>query len=62
MTSPSSRPLIVYVDDEKTNRVVFAASMGDFNVMTAESGAAALELLSVHDVAVLITDIRMPGM
>lgn len=62
MMSPSSRPLIVYVDDEKTNRVVFAASMGDFNVITAESGAAALELLSVHDVAVLITDIRMPGM
>lgn len=62
MTAASTRPLIVYVDDEKTNRVVFAASMGDFNVMTADSGAAALELLAAENVAVLITDIRMPGM
>lgn len=60
--SPSSRPLIVYVDDEKTNRVVFEASMGDFNVKTADGGAAALELLAAHEVAVLISDIRMPGM
>jgi signal transduction histidine kinase len=62
MTSASSRPLIVYVDDEKANRVVFEASMGDFNVMTADCGATALELLAKHDVAVLISDIRMPGM
>ncbi|MDX2088187.1 MAG: ATP-binding protein [Kofleriaceae bacterium] len=62
MTAASLRPLIVYVDDEKTNRVVFTASMGDFNVKTADGGAAALELLATEDVAVLITDIRMPGM
>jgi signal transduction histidine kinase len=62
MTAVSTRPLIVYVDDEKTNRVVFAASMGDFNVMTADGGAAALDLLAAENVAVLITDIRMPGM
>lgn len=65
MTAPTqlpSRPLIVYVDDEHPNRVVFAAALPEFQILTAESGEQALELLALHDVAVLVTDMRMPGM
>ncbi len=60
MTSPS----VLYVDDEAANLVVFAAGLkgAGFPVLTAPSGAAALELMHQHEVAVLVTDQRMPGM
>src|SRR4051812_36535358 len=64
-TSPprNSGPLVLYVDDEKGNRVVFEQSLAsDFTLMTAPGGAEALELLEKHDVAVLVTDMRMPMM
>ena len=64
MTEPSrSGPLIVYVDDERANRVVFEQSLaGEFNIATVADAASAIELLSTNDVAVLVTDIRMPTM
>ena len=53
--------LILYVDDERSNRVVFEQSFrGRFRIKTAESAAAALEVLEQETVAVLITDQRMP--
>jgi two-component system NtrC family sensor kinase len=55
--------LIVYVDDERPNRIVFEQSFGNrFNVRALPSGAAALELLRNETAAVLITDQRMPEM
>ena len=55
--------LIVYVDDERPNRIVFEQSFGNrFNVRALPSGAAALELLRNETAAVLITDQRMPDM
>jgi signal transduction histidine kinase len=55
--------LIVYVDDERPNRVVFEQSFGArFNIRTLESPMAALEFLRTETVAVLITDQRMPEM
>ncbi len=59
----ASRPLIVYVDDERANRIVLEAAMkAEFNLKTADGGEQALELLAAHDVAVVLTDMRMPGM
>ncbi len=59
MTSPS----VLYVDDEAANLVVFTAGLrGSVQVVTAQSGAAALELMRKHEVAVLVADQRMPGM
>jgi two-component system NtrC family sensor kinase len=56
-------PYILYVDDELSNLVVFeAAFKGQLPVMTASSGSQALELMREHEVAVLLTDQRMPGM
>ena len=54
---------ILVVDDEPANlRSLSRLFREEFEVFTATSGAEALELLKQHDVAVLITDQRMPGM
>lgn len=59
----SSEPLILYVDDERGNRVVFKHSFGErFRLETASSAEEALEILKREEVGVLITDQRMPGM
>jgi signal transduction histidine kinase len=55
--------LILYVDDERSNRVVFDQAFAKrFRVKSVESGEAALALLAEEPVAVLVTDQRMPGM
>ncbi len=62
-TEPRGAPLVLYVDDEIANRIVFEQSLApDFRIVTAASGAAAIEILAQQDVAVLVTDMRMPGM
>lgn len=54
---------ILIVDDESANlRLLERLFRRDYEVITAASGQAALELLGQHDVALLITDQRMPGM
>jgi signal transduction histidine kinase len=58
-------PVVLYVDDEMINLRVFEANFRTrFNVVTAQSAAEALEVLSQRaaQVAVLISDQRMPGM
>lgn len=62
MTS-APRP-ILYVDDDRANLVVFQAAFGDeLEVLTASSGAEALEVLRrTPAIALLLTDQRMPGM
>ena len=52
---------ILYVDDEVENLRVFELTFRrDFDVMTAESAAQGLEILSQHPVAVVLSDQRMP--
>ncbi|MFM9883592.1 MAG: response regulator [Burkholderiales bacterium] len=57
------RITILFVDDEeavvKTLRAIFRF---DHNVLTATSGAEALELLKIRNVHVIVSDQRMPGM
>jgi signal transduction histidine kinase len=63
MTTPDARPLVLYVDDEPANRIVFEQSLADdFRIRTAPDAASALEILEEVEVAVVITDMRMPGM
>jgi C4-dicarboxylate-specific signal transduction histidine kinase len=53
---------VLYVDDDAPNLVVFEAACGtDFEVLTAESGTEALEIMRRQEVAILLTDQRMPG-
>ena len=54
---------IMIVDDEPANlRVLERLFRTDYQVVTASSGAEALALLDQHNVALLISDQRMPAM
>ena len=58
-----SAPLVLYVDDERGNRVVFEQSLAsEFNIKVAADAHAALEILEAEEVAVLVSDMRMPSM
>src|SRR5690349_14983823 len=58
-----ARPLVLYVDDERGNRVVFEQSLAnDFELKIAADAKSAIEILEKHDVAVVVTDMRMPTM
>ena len=65
MSQPPARsePLVLYVDDESGNRVVFEQSLkSEFNIKTAADPDAALKILETDEVAVIVTDMRMPTM
>jgi putative two-component system response regulator len=54
---------IMVVDDEPANlRLLERLFRRDYTVVAAGSGEEALRLLEQHDVALLVTDQRMPGM
>jgi response regulator RpfG family c-di-GMP phosphodiesterase len=54
---------ILVVDDEPANlRLLERLFRRDYQCLTASSGMEALQLLSQHDIALLITDQRMPHM
>src|SRR6266511_2125773 len=54
---------IMIVDDELVNlRTLERLFRRDYQVLTAQSGAEALTLLQQHDVALLVSDQRMPEM
>jgi C4-dicarboxylate-specific signal transduction histidine kinase len=53
---------VLYVDDDSANLLVFeAACANDFDVVTASTASEALEIMRRNEVAVLLTDQRMPG-
>ncbi len=55
---------VMLVDDEERYLLTTAKLMEKkgIDVVTAQSGVQALELLKTHDVHVVILDIKMPGM
>jgi two-component system NtrC family sensor kinase len=60
---PPTGPLVLYVDDERPNRIVFEQSLGSqFNIRAVAGGREALEVLAETEVAVIVTDMRMPEM
>ncbi|MEZ4774113.1 MAG: histidine kinase [Bacteroidia bacterium] len=57
------KPTILYVDDEYQNLVSFKASFRRYyEVMTAQSGEEAIQLLRQQPVSLIISDQRMPQM
>lgn len=63
MTAEDTRPLVLYVDDERANRIVLEHSLkSDFNIQVVDSGDKAIALFEQREIAVLVTDMRMPGM
>ena len=54
---------ILYVDDEEQNLISFKASFRrEYTVYTSLSGEEGLEIVRNHDIQLIITDQRMPGM
>ncbi|WP_297356264.1 response regulator, partial [Paraburkholderia sp.] len=62
MTNPTVNILIV--DDIAHNIMALQASLTrpEINLLVADSGTAALDLLLKHEVALAILDVNMPGM
>ncbi|MGH7124951.1 MAG: response regulator, partial [Stellaceae bacterium] len=59
----AAEPLVLYVDDEWNNRVVFEQAFAkSFTLRSVASGEEALAVLESETVAVLVADQRMPGM
>ncbi|MEL6880208.1 MAG: response regulator, partial [Cyanobacteria bacterium J06607_10] len=59
----ASKHKILVVDDEPDNLdLLYRTFYRDFKVIKANSGQDALDLLAEHDIAVIISDQRMPGM
>jgi len=57
------RHKILAVDDEPANlRLLERLFRRDTDVFTASSGEAALEIFNQHDISLIITDQRMPGL
>jgi two-component system response regulator AtoC len=57
----AAKPMLLIVDDEKTQREGLRAALeDDFDVYLADSAEAAMELLERETFAVLLTDFRMP--
>ena len=57
------KPVVLIVDDEKNTREGLARALKrSYKVHVAESGAAALEILSENSVDVMLSDLRMPVM
>lgn len=67
MSSPAktnTRAKLLYIDDDVGSREAVSATLvqRDFEVVCADSGAHALQVLERFDCDVLVTDLRMPGM
>jgi two-component system sensor histidine kinase/response regulator len=62
--APGSRVKCLLVDDREENLVALQALLrrDDVELLTARSGAEALELLLAHDVALALLDVQMPEM
>ncbi|HUB10050.1 MAG TPA: diguanylate cyclase [Myxococcales bacterium] len=59
----NERPWLLVVDDENEILNLLVRSLrDDYHVLTAQNGREALTILEEHDVAVVITDQRMPLM
>ena len=62
-TEPVTRPTVLVVDDENGPREAFRLVLEDhFNVLTAESGSAALDVLRENRVDVVTLDLMMPSL
>ena len=57
------KPLILIIDYERNTREGLRGALADqYDVLLAEDGLRGLALLQQHDVDIVLTDLRMPGM
>jgi signal transduction histidine kinase len=61
--TPARPHAVLYVDDEPANLTAFTYCFAErFEILTAQSGAEALQIMEARPVAVLLADQRMPNM
>ena len=61
--APPPKPRVLFVDDdERVLNALRALFREPFDIITADSGAQALELLKASPVQIIVSDQRMPGM
>jgi len=59
----AGKPRLLYVDDERPNLVAFRAMLRDtYEVLIAGNTDEAFQLLGMHDIPLIVSDQRMPGM
>ena len=57
------KPTILIVDDEKNTREGLARALKrQYNIVLADQGETALDALGQHEVDLVLSDVRMPGM
>ncbi len=58
------KPEILYVDDEKMNRMLFSYTYSKhFEIHLADSGEEALKILKMkNEIELVLSDMKMPGM
>jgi CheY-like chemotaxis protein len=61
---PTSRPRVLVVDDRETNRFLLEEALAEIGaeIVVAEGGKRALEIVSAADPEVVILDFQMPGL
>ncbi len=63
MKQDKEKPCILYVDDEQTNLMMFAATFRHhYKIFTALSADLGLKILESEPIEVIVTDQRMPNM
>ncbi|HLY74170.1 MAG TPA: response regulator, partial [Planctomycetota bacterium] len=63
MTPQPAKPRVLIVDDRPANRLAFETLLEPlYTVVAAEDGYAALRLTQQQEFAVILLDVRMPGM
>jgi response regulator RpfG family c-di-GMP phosphodiesterase len=63
MAAEDARIKVLYVDDEENNLFSFKAAFRRiYDIFTATSAAEGRKILEEHEIEVVITDQRMPGM
>src|SRR6185436_9538669 len=63
MTPQPVKPRVLIVDDHPANRRAFESLLeGDYTVLVASTGEQALELTLREEFAVILLDVKMPGM
>lgn len=59
----TKKPVLLIAEDDKTTRDGLSLALRDsYEVLLAEDGLRALEILSTREVAILLSDVRMPGL
>ena len=60
---PIQKPCVLIVDDDECQRRLYSAYLNEhYNLLEADSGQSALDILKTQRVELVISDIRMPGM